>query len=318
MAAIQQWTVTEPYIDTKGTLLEGPYHDEKRNEFRFVDIWDHKVYFMDLAKGPDSLRSIETATSVGVTADVVADGSSNANANTYSDQMIVGAKHGFALLDRRTGALSYLRKVWDGEEDSAVRADLMRSNDGAVDSHGRFWVGAMNDPKVKKPIQEGVLFRLDPDLKLHRMLEQLTIPNGIGWNDRDDTMYVTDSPTGRIYAFDFDASTGAISNQRVHFQLSEPKEPDGFAIDTDGCIWSAIYGGRRVIRISPEGKVIGEVLLPTRNVTCCAFVGTELFITTAKDEPNDELPKSELYGGKVFRVDVGIKGQPKNQFRFQK
>ena len=176
----------------------------------------------------------------------------------------------------------------------------------------------MNDAKVKKPVQEGVLFRLDPDLKLHRMFEGLTIPNGIGWNDADDTMYLTDSPTGRIYAFDFDASTGAISNRRVHFQLDEPKEPDGFAIDTEGNIWSAIYGGHRVVRISPQGQVIGEVKLPTRNVTCCAFIGTELFITTASDKANDELPGSELYGGKVYKVNVGIRGQPKNKFRFQK
>lgn len=70
----------------------------------------------------------------------------------------------------------------------------MRFNDGAVDSHGRFWAGAMNDPKIQSPGPEGVLFRLDPDLSLHRMLSPVTIPNGIGWNQANDTMYLTDSP----------------------------------------------------------------------------------------------------------------------------
>lgn len=194
----------------------------------------------------------------------------------------------------------------------------MRFNDGAVDSHGRFWAGSMNDPKVQAPVNEGVLFRLDPDMKLHRMVEQVTIPNGIGWNLANDTMYLTDSPTGKIYAFDFQAETGAISNRRVHYDLGEPKEPDGFAIDVEGCIWSAIYGGGKVIRISPEGKLIGEISLPTRNVTCPAFVGTELFITTARDEANDDqFPDSVRYGGRLFKIDVGIKGQPKHKFRFQ-
>jgi sugar lactone lactonase YvrE len=193
----------------------------------------------------------------------------------------------------------------------------MRFNDGAVDSHGRFWAGSMNDPKVQAPGKEAVLFRLDPDMKLHRMVECLTIPNGIGWNHADDTMYLTDSPTGKIYAFDFNAQTGEIGNRRVHFDLGEPKEPDGFAIDADGCIWSAIYGGGKVIRISPEGKVIGEVSLPTRNITCPVFVGTELFITTAKDTIDDEqFPNSIRYGGRVYKVDVGIRGQPKNEFRY--
>ena len=118
----------------------------------------------------------------------------------------------------------------------------MRFNDGAVDSHGRFWAGAMNDPKIQPPGPEGVLLRLDPDLSVHRMLAPVTIPNGIGWNWQDDTMYLTDSPTAKIFAFDFDAATGAISNRRVHFDFGEPLEPDGFAIDVDGCIWSAIHG----------------------------------------------------------------------------
>lgn len=191
----------------------------------------------------------------------------------------------------------------------------MRFNDGAVDSKGRFWAGAMNDPKIQSPGPEGILFRLDPDLTLHRMLSPVTIPNGIGWNAADDTMYFTDSPTGKIFAFDFDAATGAISNQRVHFDLSEPLEPDGFAIDVEGCIWSAIHGGGKVVRISPEGTVIGQIDLPTRNPTCPAFVGTELFITSAKDDYDDErFPRSVRYGGRVFRVDVGVCGRPRNEF----
>lgn len=191
----------------------------------------------------------------------------------------------------------------------------MRFNDGAVDSHGRFWAGAMNDQKVKPPSTdnpEGVLFRLDPDLKLHRVVDGLTIPNGIGWNDKDDTMYVTDSLAGRIYAFDFDAESGGVGKRRVHFEDEMGGEPDGFAMDVEGCIWSAIYGRGKVVRVSPGGEVIGEVLLPTRNVTCCVFVGKELFITTAKDEEEDE---SQRLGGKVFRVDVGIEGQRRHEFR---
>ena len=53
-------------------------------------------------------------------------------------------------------------------------------SDGAVDSRGRYWAGAMNDPKVAGFSDEGILFRLDPELKLHRMIEKVTIPSGIG------------------------------------------------------------------------------------------------------------------------------------------
>lgn len=308
MSEIQRWTVDEPYLDIAGTLLEGPFHDAAINELRFVDVWDHRLYRLDLAKGPDSLRVIETDAAIGVTANIADE--------TEKDQLIVGAKHGFARLNQTSGKLSYIAQPW---EQDASKQKLMRFNDGAVDSHGRFWAGTMNDPKVQSPQAEGTLYRLDPDLSLHEMLTPVTIPNGMGWNAADDTMYWTDSPTGKIFAFDFDAATGAISNRRVFFDLGEPLEPDGFAIDVEGCLWSAIYGGGKVLRISPEGRVIGQIDLPTRNPTCPAFVGTELFITSAKDDRDDEkFPQSVRYGGRLFRVDVGVRGKPKNEFRFQK
>ncbi|KAL4929140.1 SMP-30/gluconolactonase/LRE family protein [Aspergillus undulatus] len=306
MSSIQKWTVSEPYLNISGTLLEGPFYDKSRNEFRFVDIWEQKLYALDLVKGPASLKCLDTSESIGVTANI-ANGS-----ESQKDHIVAAAKYGFAFVDRNTGEISYVARPWSEQD----KLHKMRFNDGAVDSKGRLWAGAMNDPRVETPINEGVLFRLDSDLKLNRMVEQLTIPNGIGWNLANDTMYLTDSPTGKIFAFDFDEETGNISNRRVHFDLGEPKEPDGFAIDVEGCIWSAIYGGGKVIRISPQGKVVGEILLPTRNITCPVFVGTELFITTAKDDTNDnQLPESIRYGGNVYKVDVGIQGLPKYEFR---
>ena len=73
----------------------------------------------------------------------------------------------------------------------------MRLNDGVVDHEGRYWAGAMNDPKVKAPpTDEGVLFRLDPDMTLHRMIEKVSIPNGICFSPDEKLMYFIDSPTG--------------------------------------------------------------------------------------------------------------------------
>ncbi|KAL4885549.1 hypothetical protein BJY04DRAFT_135790 [Aspergillus karnatakaensis] len=309
MSSVAKWTVSKPYISISGTLLEGPFYEQSKNEFRFVDIWEQKLYALDLAKGPESLKTLDTSESIGVTANL------DSGDERQKDHIVAAAKHGFALVNRNTGEISYIARPWN--DDDKLRQ--FRFNDGAVDSKGRLWAGAMNDPKVKSPTNEGVLFRLDRDLKLNHMVEQLTIPNGIGWNHSNDTMYLTDSPTGKIFAFDFDENTGEISNRRVHFDIGEPKEPDGFAIDVEGCIWSAVYGGGKVIRISPEGKIIGEISLPTRNITCPTFVGTELFITTAKDDKNDEqFPESVQYGGHLYRIDVGVRGLPKHGFRLNK
>ena len=89
---------------------------------------------------------------------------------------------------------------------------------------------------------------------------------------------------------------------------------DGSAVDVEGNIWQAVFGGSRVLRISPEGKLIGEILLPTKNITCPTFAGTELIITSAADDSGDD-EVSTKYGGSVFRTDVGIEGRPKNKYK---
>jgi sugar lactone lactonase YvrE len=190
----------------------------------------------------------------------------------------------------------------------------MRCNDGAVDSRGRFWVGTLNDqPSKSSSDPEGILFRVDGDFTCHSMLQGLHAPNGIGWNMADDVMYFTDSDDQNIYAFDFDAERGAISNKRVFFHVYEDDTfPDGLAVDQDDCVWSALWGGGRVLRISPEGVVIGEVILPTAYITCPAFVKDELLITTRGDPAITE--NSTKRGGDVYKVCVGVLGVPKHEF----
>ena len=194
----------------------------------------------------------------------------------------------------------------------------MRMNDGACDSHGRYWVGSMNDPKSQAPVDEGVLFRLDPDMSLHRMLDGVTIPNGMGWSADDKIFYFTDSPTKSIFMFDFEAATGGITNKRIFFHLdSKDAVPDGFAIDAEGCFWVALCGGGKVLRLSSEGKVIGEISLPTRMITCPGFVDEDLFVTSAEEEDPESYPESVEFDGSVFKVNVGVTGLPLNKFRRQ-
>ena len=191
----------------------------------------------------------------------------------------------------------------------------MRLNDGAVDSRGRYWAGAMNDPKVTSFSDEGVLFRLDPDLKLHRVIEKVTIPNGIGWTKDDKIMYFIDTPTMNIFKFDYDISTGDISNKRVFFHYDGAGGPDGFVLDSEGYLWVAICGGGKVLRISPDGKIVGEISLPTRMISCPAFAGEELFLTSAEEEDPNQYPESVKYAGSIFKVNVGVSGAQLHEYK---
>jgi sugar lactone lactonase YvrE len=163
-----------------------------------------------------------------------------------------------------------------------------------------------------------VVFRLDPDLSLHRMIEGVSIPNGISWTEDNKTMYFADSPTKSVFKYDYDLETGSISNRRVFFHVEdEDGVPDGHVPDEEGCIWQAIHGLGKVIRISPQGEAIAEVKLPTRCVTCPGFVGEDLFVTSAEEEDPDRFPDSTKYQGSIFRIHVGVKGRSPHKFKLR-
>lgn len=150
-----------------------------------------------------------------------------------------------------------------------------------------------------------------------KVLSDLTIPNGLGWSPDRKIMYFTHSTQRTIYAFDYDVATGAYTNQRPFYVHDGPGEPDGFRVDSQGNIWHAVYGEARVLKISPQAELIGEVHFPTRNITCVQFVGTELFATTAAmDEgtgTDDEIKNS----GAVYKVDVGATGLDAFEFKLE-
>lgn len=191
----------------------------------------------------------------------------------------------------------------------------MRSNDGAVDSSGRFWVEAFDDPEISEPTDEGVVFRLDTDGSLETVYEKIVIPNGITWNAKDNMMHLTDTTIGKIWAFAYNAESGRISDKKLFYQHEGAGNPDGHTIDVDGNLWQSLYGGSKVLRIDPDGNVTGEVLLPTRNVTCSVFAGTDLFITTAADEDPEKYPESAKFAGNLFKVNVGVRGAKRFEAR---
>ncbi len=178
------------------------------------------------------------------------------------------------------------------------------------------FVEAFVDPEVEEPTSEAVTFRLNRDGSLKTLIEGSTIPNGISWTADDKTMYFVETPAQTIYAYDFDSTAGTISDRRVHLHLAEEGVyPDGHAMDVEGNIWQACFGGGKVIRISSKGEITGVVYLPTRSITCPTFVGTELFITSAKEPDPEKYPESAMNEGNLFKVDVGIQGMPKHKAR---
>ncbi|HEY3323202.1 MAG TPA: SMP-30/gluconolactonase/LRE family protein [Planctomycetota bacterium] len=222
---------------------------------------------------------------------------------------ISATKKGLAFWDAKTNKFEFIVDPEEGHADH-------RCNDAAVDHKGRFWVGTMNQKDLFAPT--GSLWRLDPDLKLHKMDTGFAVPNGIAFSPDDKTMYVTDMFHGKIVAYDFDLPSGAISKRRDFAVV--PKEaglPDGLIADAQGYLWSAHWGGSRITRYAPDGRIDREVRLPVAQVTCMAFAGqalNELYITTAWVFLSDDDRKKQPQAGDLFKVKLDVKGLLEPQF----
>jgi sugar lactone lactonase YvrE len=141
------------------------------------------------------------------------------------------------------------------------------------------------------------LYRLEGDVLVSK-LDGLTIANGIGWSPDDSRMYYVDTPTGIVDVYEYDGELGA----RSTFAEIDGF-PDGLCVDDAGCVWIAVYGGGRVERRTPDGRLDRVVRIPEDNPTACCFGGSTLFVTTGRG------------GGYVYAYDAGVSGPPANVFR---
>lgn len=185
----------------------------------------------------------------------------------------------------------------------------VRFNDGKCDSKGRFWVGSM-DLKEKNPI--GILYCLDNKGRLIQKDQEIVISNGLGWSPDQKTMYFTDSPKRILYRYDFNLETGAISNRRIFAQVPDDAGyPDGLCVDQAGYVWSAHFMGGRVTRYAPDGTIDQVLQVPALCPTSCCMGGKEgnqLFVTTAtRDLTPEQLIENPL-NGKLFRLELNVKG----------
>jgi sugar lactone lactonase YvrE len=188
-------------------------------------------------------------------------------------------------------------------------------NDGASDPRGRFWAGTMAEDE--RP-EVGSLYRLEPDGSVTRMVERVTISNGIDWSPDGRLMYFVDSARPTIDVFDHDLDDGTISGRRPLVRLTGEGVPDGLCVDAEGCLWVARFGGWALERYTPEGRLDQRLRVPVAQVTKPAFGGPELrdlYVTTARGGIDDSQLRTQPHAGAVFAVRPGVAGKPALKYR---
>lgn len=199
----------------------------------------------------------------------------------------------------REGQLTTIVDSIPGEEDS-------RFNDVIADPRGGVFCGTM-------PTKEslGHLYYLDLDGKITKLLDGIDVSNGFGFSPDRKQLYYTISHPKRIFLFDYNEHTGAITNQRVFVDTTaEEGVPDGMTVDAEGYVWSARWNGWHLTRYTPDGKEVQRITFPAKKVSSASFGGpdyTDMYVTTAGG--NDKAENGPGAGA-LFRLQPGVKGQP--------
>lgn len=180
-----------------------------------------------------------------------------------------------------------------------------RTNDGKIAPDGTFWWSTMDDDGGKRP---GVVYRTGPDMTTVRVLSGIHIPNTISMSPDGQTLYMADSKLQTIFAHRTD-DLGQV-REFAHTR-GQAASPDGSAVDAEGFVWNAQWGGARVVRYAPDGRIDRTIPMPVSQPTSCAFGGpdlTTLYVTSAWDELFPGQRAREPLAGGLFAIDTGVKG----------
>jgi sugar lactone lactonase YvrE len=191
-----------------------------------------------------------------------------------------------------------------------------RFNDAKCDPRGRLWAGTMDDAEVEA---SGRLYRIDDLQTVTCVKDRVNLSNGLGWSPDGRTMYFVETLRGVIWAYDYDVADGAVTNERVFARVPQSEGyPDGICVDADGCVWLAHWGGWRLTRFAPDGRIARVLNLPVPQVTSCAFGGVHLdtlYITSASIGLDAAALNAAPLSGSLFACRVGVGGLPVAPFR---
>jgi D-xylonolactonase len=265
-------------------LGEGPVWCADEAALRFVDIKGGRLHRYDPATGARETHEMAGRPS-----------------------FVVRASDGGFLVGSENTVFRYDGEALGEPVATIDMADHNRTNDATVDSAGRLWFGTMDDNEM---VPTGAVHCLDRG-RLRTSEWSAVVTNGPALSRDGRTLYHVDSGQRTIWRIA--AADGALApTGEVFIRLGEDEGyPDGVVVDSEDCLWVALWDGWAVRRYAPDGTLLATISLPCARVTKVAFGGPDLrtaFVTTARVGLDEAALAAQPLAGGLFAFTAPAPG----------
>jgi gluconolactonase len=260
------------------TFTEGPAWDGAR--LIFSDIPGNTVYIYTPREGlPSELYTP----------------SDNANGHTFDRQgRLINAEHGSGAVTRWTpeGGRQVIVAAYQGKRLNSPNDVVVRSDGLILFTDPPYGLGQ----RTSELGFSGVFALDEASGRMVLIDDALSRPNGLALSPDERVLYVGDTATQTVWAYDL-AADGTASGKRLVFDVTDDSKPgrvDGVRVDTAGRVWFTCPGG--VCVVDPASGTVIERLATPKRATNLAWGGadlSELYITALTD---------------VYRVKTRAKG----------
>ncbi len=275
-------------------LAEGPAWDTATATVSWIDIEAGRVFVgrLDSDDRVEVIRTLDFDERVGCA-------------------FRLGNAQFLVALERRLALVDALGNVTPSRE---LLPEGRRFNDGVIDPAGRLIVGGLS---MTGDHSGNVLLRLEHDGAITTLDDDLGLSNGLGFSPDGATLYSIDSTANVVYARSYDYESGEAGARR-EFARIDDATPDGLAVDAEGGLWVALWGGSGIRHLDALGHPHGDIELDVPHVTSLAFVGSSLnraLVTTACRDLSPAEVERHPGAGMLFLVDLPVAGQPAHRWR---
>jgi len=268
------------------SLGEGPVWDERTGRLTWVDIRRRRVQAWEPGSGGTvEFRELPDEVSAAIP--------------TNDGRYVVAQVDNLCVTDA-----SELVRLCDIDAGNPST----RLNDACCDQQGRLWVGTYST----RGEPEAAVFRVDGDGRARQMLGHLVAANGLAWTPDGSAIWVTDTGRARIDLWVPDRADGPLRAGRPLMAVDGTQgRPDGIALDREGGIWVAMWGGGHLRRYDPDGALTHTIPVPVTYPTSVAFGGpglATLYVTTSRHHLPEDATEPEA--GSLLALCPDVPGLP--------